>query len=72
MYRSAAGRSILPAEHSYIDYLNQVFQADGYRVPDLMRAIVLSRSFYLVVAPERGETRPSQRAQVLTRNGGHS
>lgn len=72
MYRSAAGRSILPAEHAYIDYLNQVFQTNGYRVPDLMRAIVLSRSFYLVAAPEKGETRPSQRAQVLTRNGGHS
>jgi hypothetical protein len=72
MYRSAAGRSILPAERLYIDYLNQVFQADGYRVPDLMRAIALSRSFYLVAAPERGETKSPQRAQVLTRNGGHS
>ncbi len=72
MYRSAAGRSILPAERPYVDYLNQVFQADGYRVPDLMRAIALSRSFYLVSAPERGETKSPQRAQVQTRNGGHS
>jgi len=72
MYRSAAGRSILPPERPYVDYLNQVFQADGYRVPDLMRAIALSQSFYLVAAPERGETRSPQRAQVQTRNGGHS
>jgi hypothetical protein len=72
MYRSAAGRSILPAERPYIEYLNQVFQADGYRVPDLMRAIVVSRSFYLVSPPDKGESPPLRRAAVKTRNGGPS
>ena len=72
MYRSAAGRSILPAERPYIEYLNQVFQADGYRVPDLMRAIAVSRSFYLVSPPDKGESPSLRRAAVKTRNGGPS
>jgi hypothetical protein len=72
MYRSAAGRSILPAERPYIEYLNQVFQADGYRVPDLMRAIAVSRSFYLVSPPDTGERPSLRRAAVTTRNGGPS
>jgi hypothetical protein len=72
MYRSAAGRSILPAERPYVDYLNQVFQTDGYRVPDLMRAIAVSRSFYLVSAPEKEETPSLRRAAMQTRNGGRS
>jgi Protein of unknown function (DUF1592)/Protein of unknown function (DUF1588)/Protein of unknown function (DUF1595)/Protein of unknown function (DUF1585)/Protein of unknown function (DUF1587) len=72
MYRSAVGRSILPAERPYTDYLNQVFQVDGYRVPDLMRAIALSRSFYLVSAPDRGESIAPRRAANQTRSGGSS
>jgi uncharacterized protein (DUF1800 family) len=51
MYRSAVGRNTAPAERPYIEYLNQTFQAAGYRVPDLMRAVVLSRSFYAVSLP---------------------
>ena len=72
MYRSAAGRSILPAERPYIEYLNQVFQADGYRVPDLMRAIAVSRSFYLVSPADKGESPSLRRAAVKTRTGGPS
>jgi len=73
VYRSAVGRSILlPAERPYMDYLNQVFQADGYRVPDLMRAIALSRTFYIVSAPEQGGNPPPKRAAIQTRTGDHS
>ena len=73
MYRSAVGRSILlPAERPYMDYLNQVFQVEGYRVPELMRAIALSRSFYVVSAPEQGGNPPPRRAAIQTRTGGRS
>jgi hypothetical protein len=73
MYRSAVGRSILlPAERPYMDYLNQVFQVDGYRVPDLMRTIALSRTFYVVSAPDQGGNPPPKRAAIQTRTGGRS
>jgi hypothetical protein len=70
MYRSAVGRKAAPGERPYLDYLNQTFQADSYRVPDLMRAIAVSRSFYAVSAPN--PVNPPQRAAVQTRNGGRS
>jgi hypothetical protein len=75
MYRSAVGRDTLPAEHDYVAYLNQVFQADDYRVPDLMRAIALSRTFYAVSAPGGDATKTPQRAAVQstkTSNGDRS
>jgi hypothetical protein len=74
LYRSAVGRMWAPTERPYIDYLNQTFQANGYRVPDLMRAIALSRSFYAVSAPagnKKGKS-PPQSAAVPTINGGRS
>jgi hypothetical protein len=71
MYRSAVGRKATPEERPYVDYLNQTFQADGYRVPDLMRAIAVSRSFYAVSAPQPS-VNPPQRAAVQTSNGGRS
>jgi hypothetical protein len=71
MYRSAAGRKATPDERPYLDYLNQTFQADSYRVPDLMRAIAVSRSFYAVAPPNPGVNMP-QRAAVQTSNGGRS
>jgi hypothetical protein len=70
MYRSAVGRKATPDERAYLDYLTQNFQADSYRVPDLMRAIAVSRSFYAVAAPN--PVNPPQRAAVQTRNGGRS
>jgi Protein of unknown function (DUF1592)/Protein of unknown function (DUF1588)/Protein of unknown function (DUF1595)/Protein of unknown function (DUF1585)/Protein of unknown function (DUF1587) len=72
MYRSAVGRKALADERPYLDYLNQTFQADSYRVPDLMRAIAVSRSFYATSAPNAGVNTPQQHAAVHTSNGGHS
>ncbi|MGO9932330.1 MAG: DUF1592 domain-containing protein [Steroidobacteraceae bacterium] len=71
MYRSAVGRKATLDERPYLDYLNQTFQTDSYRVPDLMRAIAVSRSFYAVSAPNVGVNTP-QRAAVQTSNGGRS
>jgi hypothetical protein len=51
LYRSAVGRELAPAEEPYLEYLTEVFGAAGYRVPELMRAIALSRTFYAVSMP---------------------
>jgi hypothetical protein len=76
LYRSAVGRSALPAERPYLSYLNQAFEANGYRVPELMRAIALSQTFYAVSAPAGDEKRAPQRAAARggnrKGNGDHS
>jgi Protein of unknown function (DUF1592)/Protein of unknown function (DUF1588)/Protein of unknown function (DUF1595)/Protein of unknown function (DUF1585)/Protein of unknown function (DUF1587) len=71
MYRSAAGRKATPDERPYVDYLNQTFNADSYRVPDLMRAIAVSRSFYAISPPVTDVNTP-KRAAVQTRDGDRS
>jgi Protein of unknown function (DUF1592)/Protein of unknown function (DUF1588)/Protein of unknown function (DUF1595)/Protein of unknown function (DUF1585)/Protein of unknown function (DUF1587) len=71
MYHSALGRDTTPAERPIMDFLNQTFQVDGYRVPDLMRAIAVSRSFYAVSAPGGDEVAP-QRAANQSHSGGKS
>lgn len=69
LYRSAVGRELIPGERPWMDYLNQSFATNGYRVPDLMRTIALSRTFYAVSAPS-AEGEP-QRAETQ-HNGGRS
>ena len=71
MYRSASGRKATPDERAYVDYLNQTFKADGYRVPDLMRAIAVSRSFYAISMPSVS-VNTLQHAAVHTSNGDRS
>jgi hypothetical protein len=71
MYRSAVGRKATADEHPYMDFLNQTFQANGYRVPDLMRAIAVSRSFYAISMPSVG-VNTLQHAAVHTSNGDRS
>ena len=51
MYRSAVGREAAPGEQPWMDYLNSTFEAGGYRVPELMRAIAVSRGFYAIAPP---------------------
>jgi len=76
MYRSAVGRSALPAERPFLSFLNQTFQDNGFRVPELMRAIALSRTFYAVAAPGGDEKNPPRHAAIQTststRSGGRS
>ena len=72
MYRSASGRKATPAEGPYVSYLNQFFATNGYRVPDLMRAIAVSRTFYAVSASPAGDNKPQQRAALQSTNGGRS
>jgi hypothetical protein len=51
LYRSAIGRATSEGEAPYLDYLGAKFAANGYRLPALMRAIALSRTFYAVTPP---------------------
>jgi len=56
MYRYAVGRDTVWDERAYMDYLVDTFRENGYRVPELMRAIALSRNF-LTVWPDDGARR---------------
>jgi hypothetical protein len=71
LYSAAVGRVPSHDEKPTLDYLNQVFQADGYRVPDLMRAIALSKSFYAASKPDDA-VGTNTRAEVQPRTGEHS
>lgn len=66
MYSSGVGRGASRDERPYMTYLNDTFAARGYRVPDLMRAIALSRNFYAV---SEAEPEASQRAEAPRTNG---
>jgi hypothetical protein len=74
MYRFAVGRKATPDERAYVSYLDQIFQANGYRVPELMRAIAVSRSFYAVTAPTEATGTPQRTAVQTSKrsNGGRS
>lgn len=51
LYRSAVGRELDDAEGPYLEYLGTAFGQSGYRVPELMRTIALSKTFYAIAAP---------------------
>lgn len=48
LYRFAVGRDTVWGERAYMDYLIAQFAASGYRVPQLMRTIALSRNFFAI------------------------
>ncbi len=52
MYRYAVGRDTVMEERPYMDYLTRSFASDGFKVPDLMRTIALSKNFFSISAPE--------------------
>lgn len=56
MYRSGLGRPLTDLEDEYTEKLDQLFASNGYRVPDLMRAIATSNIFYAVSAPGKPAT----------------
>lgn len=66
MYKAAVGRDIVWDERYYLDWLIAGFEDDGFRIPDLMRRIVLSANFFTV-------TRPPAKGRLVERekpNGG--
>lgn len=64
MYRYAVGRDTEMEERSYMDYLNQAFATQGFRVPDLMRTIALSENFFAISPPAAEEEAGYATAQV--------
>jgi len=69
MYSSGIGRGVGANDRPYLDFLNQSFAANGHRVPDLMRTIALSRSFYAI---GEDNAQPSQRAETSQLSGDRS
>ncbi len=69
LYRSAVGREVSEEEGPFIDYLTAAFGQQGYRVPQLMRTIALSKAFYaasspsLKTPPERTVSTPGKGAR---------
>lgn len=70
MYRSAVGRDVANTEEPFLEYLNGRFEAARFRVPDLMRAIALSKTFYAVSAQPLNAA--PQRAAQTARKGDRS
>lgn len=52
LYGAAVGRDTVPRERAYLQYLNRHFAENGYRIPDLMRTIAQSNTFYSVAPAE--------------------
>jgi hypothetical protein len=59
LYQSAVGHAVSPGD-AYLESLDRSFAGAGYRVPDLMRTLALSPTFYLVTPPV--PTAPSRTA----------
>lgn len=51
VYGAGVGRDAVAGERAYLQYLNKSFAEQGYRVPDLMRTIAVSNTFYSVTPP---------------------
>lgn len=55
VYRYAVGRDTVWQERAYMDWLLAEFKANGYRVPQLMRSIALSKNFFAIKPSEKAE-----------------
>jgi hypothetical protein len=56
-YRYASGRAVAAGEQEWMAWLQQRFAADGYRFPDLLRAIATSDAFYRISPPVKEAAR---------------
>lgn len=59
LYAYATGRSPVPSERQWMGYLEEKFAQTGYKVPELLREMVLSDAFYRVTAPSVDTTTAS-------------
>jgi hypothetical protein len=58
VYGWATGGPTQPADKPMLDWLGEQFAADGYRLPDLLRTVALSRAFATVRQPAAGANAP--------------
>lgn len=65
LYRSALGRDVVTSEEPFLEYLNGRFEAARFRLPELMRAIALSKTFYAVSKPPLNPTRQQSIAAAI-------
>lgn len=77
LYRSGLGRQLTDQEDALTEQFDQTFATNGYRVPDLMRAIATNNAFYAVSAHGKEEkskkdTAVTQRAETHKSIGGKS
>ena len=72
LYRYAVGRDTRIEERPYMDYLIKSFKSDGYRVPQLMRTIALSKNFFAIAAPATEGDEPSHLASQSSATGDRS
>ncbi len=63
LYAYATGRPAAPGEKDWMKFLQDGFAANGYRVPDLLRAIATGDAFY-EIAP--ADAKPAQAASLQT------
>ncbi len=56
LYAYATGRSPVPSERQWMGFLEDKFAEKGYKVPELLREMVLSDAFYRVAPPNMDET----------------
>ena len=52
LYTYATGRSPVPSERQWMAFLEERFAEKGYKVPELLREMVLSDAFYRVAPPQ--------------------
>jgi hypothetical protein len=72
MYRTAVGRTASPSEQKFVEDMYRGFEHNGHRVPDLMRAIAVSKTFYSVSPPsnkEGGKDRVASGRESSQRSG---
>lgn len=72
MFKAAVGRDITWGERPYLDWLDTQFANDGYRIPELMRRIALSRDFFAVSPGDDGRGKPLIVETKPTETGGTS
>jgi hypothetical protein len=70
LYRSAVGREIAEAEAPFVEYLTAAFAAQDYHLPQLMRTIALSQTFYAASAPPLDK--PATQAAARPKKGARS
>lgn len=56
LYAYAAGRSPVNSERQWMGFLEEKFADTGYKIPELLKEIVLSEAFYRVLPPSLDTT----------------
>ena len=56
LYAYATGRSPVNSERQWMGFLEEKFADTGYKIPELLKEIVLSDAFYRVVPPSLDTT----------------